>query len=200
MTLQLLETIAIVDGQIQNFDYHQQRYQQGMRFLTQSNADFALPHIIVPNEFCTGLVRCRVQYDIHHQQIEFFHYQVRNIKTYQMVRCDEIDYAYKYADREMINQLFAQRSECDDIIIVKHGKITDSSIGNLLFYKNGQWFTPSEPLLAGTQRAKLLDLGQIQLADIYFNHLHQFEKMMMINALNPFDEQRAISMQMVKRA
>lgn len=198
MTLQLLETIAIIDGQIQNLAYHQQRYQQGMRFLTQSNSDFALSHIIVPNEFQRGLVRCRMQYDIYQQHIEFFHYQTRNIQTYQIVICNEIDYSYKYTDREMINQLFAQRGECDDIIIVKNGKITDSSIGNLLFYQQGQWFTPAEPLLTGTQRAKLLDLGQIQLADICLNRLHQFEKMMMINALNPFDEQRAISIQMVQ--
>lgn len=190
--MELIETIAIQDGEIQNRIYHQQRYQQAMRYLTQSSQNFALPTIEIPQEFKTGLVRCRLNYYQDDYAYEFFPYQAREIKSYQCVVDDNIDYTYKYANRQPLEHLLAQKGECDDIIIIKQAKVTDCSIGNLLFLKQGQWFSPKTPLLAGIQRAKLLAEQKIQLLDIEYHHLAQFERIMMINALNPFDEQRSI--------
>lgn len=190
--IQLIETIAIQNGEIQNLYYHQQRYQQAMRYLTQSSHDFDLPYIEIPPEFLTGLIRCRLNYNQENYYYEFFPYQAREIKSYQCVVDDKIDYRYKYANRQALESLLAQKGESDDIIIIQQGKVTDSSIGNLLFLKQGQWFSPQTPLLAGTQRAKLLAEHQIQLIDIEYHQITQFERMMMVNALNPFDEQRSI--------
>lgn len=192
MMIQLIETIAIQNGEIKNLYYHQQRYQQAMRYLTQSSHNFDLPYIEIPPEFLTGLIRCRLNYNQENYHYEFFLYQAREIKSYQCVVDDKIDYRYKYANRQTLESLLAQKGESDDIIIIQQGKVTDSSIGNLLFLKQGQWFSPQTPLLAGTQRAKLLAEHRIQLIDIEYHQITQFERMMMVNALNPFDEQRSI--------
>lgn len=70
--------------------------------------------------------------------------------------------------------------------------VTDCSIGNLLFLKDNHWYTPDTPLLQGTQRAYLLEAQKVHLANIDKNDIWQYEKVMMINALNAFDENRAI--------
>ena len=76
--------------------------------------------------------------------------------------------------------------------------ITDSSIGNLIFYDGKKWLTPSSPLLKGTMRTKLLEGGKIQSRSIQIEDLSGFESLMMINALNPFDQSRALPIENIK--
>ncbi|MDO4223972.1 MAG: aminotransferase class IV family protein, partial [Acinetobacter sp.] len=191
--MQLIETIAIIDGKIQNVAAHQQRFEQGKAFL-QQHLPVPMPVaqlqqiIQIPVAYQQGLVRCRVSYDAVQQQVEFFPYQAKSIQSFQLVQDDDIDYRYKYANRERLNQLFAQRGTCDEIIVVKQGLITDCSIGNLLFLQQGQWFTPHQPLLQGTQRATLLAQQRIVERQITVQDVVNYEQVMMINALNGFDE------------
>ena len=48
-----------------------------------------------------------------------------------MVDCDEADYRYKSADRSLLDRLFALRGAADDVLIVRRGLITDTSIANV---------------------------------------------------------------------
>ena len=75
--------------------------------------------------------------------------------------------------------------------------VTDCYIGNLLFLKDNHWYTPDTPLLQGTQRAYLLESQKIHLANIDKNDICQYKKVMMINALNAFDEDRAVSIKCI---
>lgn len=191
----LIETIAIRDGQIQNLAYHQRRYEQGVQFLKSSSSyKFKqLAEVIdIPSEFLTGLVRCRVDYNADEMTVAFYPYQARKISSFKIVEQNDIDYRYKYADRNALNELVSQKQDCDDIIVIKNQYVTDSSIANLLFLKNGIWYTPHQPLLQGTQRAKLLDEQKITSQEISISQIFDYEKIMFINALNEFDEQRAI--------
>lgn len=52
-------------------------------------------------------------------------------------------------------------------MIIRQGKVTDCSIGNLIFRQNNQWITPDKPLLEGTQRAKLLEQKKIIAREIF---------------------------------
>ncbi|KAE9529874.1 aminotransferase class IV family protein [Testudinibacter aquarius] len=185
--LPLMETIAVENGQLQNVAYHQQRYQQALHeYYADTDVQACdLSAIIVPPEFQHGVVRCRVDYNAMQQQVRFFPYQRRTIRRFQPVICDTIDYHLKYSDRTLLDQLYAQRGNCDEILIIKHGKLTDCSIGNLVLLQNGVWYTPDTPLLAGTQRAKLLAENKIQLRSITIDTLADYDEVRVINALNP---------------
>lgn len=95
---------------------------------------------------------------------------------------------YKSTDRSRLNALVAQKGNCDDIIIVKHGLLTDTSFTNLAIFDGKHWVTPRHPLLPGTKRAALLDKGMIQKADITLEDLRNANKVSLFNAMIDFGE------------
>lgn len=79
--------------------------------------------------------------------------------------------------------LFEQRNGCDDILIVKNNLITDTSIANIAFLLDGQWFTPKSPLLKGTTRARLIDEGKIKIAHLRLSDVNNTSKIALMNAM-----------------
>lgn len=127
--------------------------------------------------------------------VQCFDYTPKHISRLKIIHHNDIDYRYKYSDRTQLNLLLNTAKsafDVDEIIIVKQGRVSDCTIGNLLFGRQGRWYTPSTPLLRGTQRQFLLDNGRIILADIKPCQLDCYEQVMIINALNLFDERRAL--------
>ena len=82
-----------------------------------------------------------------------------------------------------ILNLLKKKGDCSDILIVKNGFITDTSFSNIIFLKCGRWYTPNTPLLKGTKRAKLLDLGLINERSIRPEEMGNYEKVGLINAM-----------------
>ncbi len=188
----LFETIAIIDGVPQNLAFHQQRMDFAFKHYFKTPNKILLTDIIrPPANFCCGLVRCRMEYNAYQKQIHYFPYMPRNIHHFQCVYTQDLDYRFKYNDRSRLNQL--KTADCDEIIIINNGKVSDCSIGNLLFCKNDHWFTPADYLLKGTQLAALLAKQRIESVPISASALFEYEKIMVINALNPFDETRAVA-------
>ena len=183
----LLETIKIENGKLLNMGFHNWRFNQARREL------FNLPEIdleqviSIPDDLANITYRCRVLYDQTIQKVEFIPYQTRSIQSLRLVYDDTINYAYKYANRTHLNELFKKRGNADEIIIVKKGLITDCTIGNLVFYDGEKWLTPEQPLLAGTQRQKLLSEGQIKQAKITEKDLSNYQKVGIINAFYLLD-------------
>lgn len=187
----LFETVAIIDGKIQNIFYHQQRMNNAFIHYFKQDNNFALSEMInIPEEYQKGLVRCRIDYNTKECQVQFFHYIPKAIKTFQCVYVENFDYQFKYTDRLELEQL--KQTVCDEIILVNNGFISDCSIGNLLFLKQGKWYSPNHYLLKGTQMSYLLDEQKISLVDIPVEALFDYEQIMVINALNPFDLKRAV--------
>lgn len=62
----------------------------------------------------------------------------------------------------------------------------------------GQWFCSQDYLLKGTQLTKLLEHGQVQLTEISLADVANYERIMMVNALNPFDERRALPISVIQ--
>lgn len=191
MDFPLFETICIEQGEIRNIALHQRRYEQSLQCFYGKSAVkiFDILQLIQKTlEFSTALsnetVRCRVAYNRADYQIQFFPYQRKTYHTFRPVICDDIDYSLKYYDRNLLNELFAQRGNCDEIMIIKQGRVTDCSIGNLIFRRNGQWFTPDRPLLDGTQRQHLLAAGKIQETVILVEDINRFDEVRLINAMN----------------
>lgn len=187
----LFETIAIIDGEPQNLAYHQQRFESAMEQYFNVTSQRQLAEIIcVPNKFQLGRVRCRIDYNANEFQQQFFHYTPRKLNSFQCVYTEDLDYRFKYSDRKRLDLL--KTLQADEVVIINNGKVSDCTIGNLLFLKQGQWFSSQDYLLKGTQLTKLVEEGMVQLVQITPQDLPQYEQVMMVNALNPFDLQRAL--------
>lgn len=79
-----------------------------------------------------NLYKARVVYGIQGvKAIEYAPYKMKEIHSLKVVEDNNIDYTYKSTDRSALNALVAQKDDCDEIIIVKNGLITDTSFTNL---------------------------------------------------------------------
>ncbi len=108
--------------------------------------------------------------------IELNKYRIRSIQSLKIVHHDAIDYQHKYEDRTALANPFGQRCEADDILIIKDGRITDSYYCNIAFRDSDRrWLTPSEPLLNGTKRQRLLEKGLIYKQNIRVDDIAQFD-------------------------
>jgi 4-amino-4-deoxychorismate lyase len=98
------------------------------------------------------------------------------------------DYSYKYVDRRALDELFARRGEQDDILMLRDGWITDTSVGNIALCKKNRWFTPAIPLLAGTTWKRLVSSGVLIPRSIHHNDLLRFDAFKIFNAMNDWSE------------
>lgn len=195
----LLETIKIVDGKPQNLDFHQKRFENARKSMFGlKNFDLLSEIIKVPEFAQNGLFRCRLLYKEKIEKIEFLPYNFRQIKTLRLVESNGIDYSYKFADRSELENLFARKGDCDDIIIVKNGLITDSFAANLVFYDGQKWWTPDSPLLKGTKREKLLSEEKISACKIKMGDLQKYFGVGLINALIEFDAMPVIPIENIR--
>lgn len=183
-----IESIKLVNGNFCNLFYHEQRMLRSLESLCGVEEDFNLEEFLKSMEYPTqGLFKTRIIYDDLTKQVEFVPYEVRPVTTLKIVEHDRISYDYKFTDRKQIDKLFEKREDCDDILIVKKGKITDASYANIVFKKGNQWITPWSALLKGTMRQKLIDNNTITPEDISVEELSSFTSFKLINAMLEFD-------------
>ncbi|MCS6984798.1 MAG: aminotransferase class IV [Leptospiraceae bacterium] len=183
-----LETIRFENYQAPLLAWHEQRLNETIRAHYGNAGYISLAKLHPPDG---RLYKCRVTYSSRIEKAEFTLYEERRIESLRLVFCDSIRYNYKYADRGELDRLYDERRGCDDVLIVRQGLVTDTSFANILFYKEGRWFTPAQPLLAGVQRAFLISLGKIIPMPISWREIKQFQRFMLINAMLPFDFSRS---------
>lgn len=195
---QLVESLKLKDGIIQNIEYHQNRIDRSMSELYPDAQKIDLQkEIVIPENYNSGWYKIRVIYRALVEKIEIEPYQLRNIQSLKVVQHESVDYHLKYTDRQVLQHLFAQRGDCDDIIIMKNGMVSDSFAGNLLFFDGENWFTPTTPLLKGTKRQFLLDKGIISECEIREEDIRKYQKVGLVNALIDFDEMPVIPVEKV---
>ena len=189
---QLFETIRIYNGLLMHPEWHEARMNLSRMELWNLHDPLLLSEIIkVPEEWKTGLVQCNVTYGHELSSVTFKAYLKRPVKSLKLIECDSIDYHLKKSDRSLLNDLFSRKGDCDEIIIIKQGFITDTSISNLIFFDGKNWFTPKTPLLKGTCRERLLKEGKISEMEIRVNDFRQFSGLKLINAMR-FPEEEAL--------
>ena len=194
----LLETIQIQNGEICNISYHNKRFNSARKELFGINQSLQLEDvIIVPEKMHTGTVKCRIIYGKKIEDIQFSPYKIRIIKALHLVETN-ITYSHKYLNREELNKLRENIPDYDEILIIKNGYITDTSFSNIIFLKQGKWYTPSNPLLKGTKREKLLKNRTILERKIHRSELKEYSHLMLINAMLDFDEKRKLLIQIIK--
>lgn len=182
-----IETIRIEKGRLRNIAYHDRRMNEVRREVWGVDRSVSLETYIDASPY-EERTRCRVTYGRDVESVEFFPYQMRPVHSLQLVRGGQIEYRRKRADRSELNALFACRGEADDVLIVRGGLLTDTSIANIALGDGTGWYTPASPLLEGTQRACLLDAGMIRPLDIHADDLFRFQKIRLFNAMIDFGE------------
>ena len=176
---QFFETIRCEDEEVLNLEYHQKRISRTIG----KNINLG-EYIYPPSE---KLLKCKVIYDKNEVlDISYSPYKPRVIKSFKILVDDNIKYLYKAVNREDIDNLYKQKENCDEIIIIKDGFVTDTSIANIAIYKDEVWLTPKKPLLSGTTRARLLENNSIKETNITLDELLNCEKIALMNAMIDF--------------
>jgi 4-amino-4-deoxychorismate lyase len=179
------ETICVENRTLKNLAFHEARLNKTRRELWGYADEWTLSELIeVPDSIGNEVHKCRLSFGKEIEEIRWEPYTMRTIGKIRRVYHDDIDYSYKYEDREELNALFAQRDDADEILVIRNGLVTDSSYCNVAFFDGSSWLTPSTPLLPGTQRAFLLQTGVIHEAAVReidltgFSHIKLFNAMM----------------------
>ena len=197
MKQQFVETIKIKNGKALALPYHQARMERTISHLVSTSLEkFICNFSFLISNFNylsptpeMDLYKARVVYGAGGvEPVEYAPYQMRTIRSLKVVEDDEIDCTYKSTDRSQLNALVAQKGDCDEIIIVKNGLLTDTSFTNLALYDGNCWLTPKHPLLHGTKRAQLLEAGIIREADLTLEDLKRAQKVSLFNAMIDFGE------------
>jgi 4-amino-4-deoxychorismate lyase len=154
--------------------------------------------IVIPASKKKGVFKVRITYGPEDFKQEIEPYTPSVITSLKLVYSNEVNYSVKYADRSALNDLRNLRGECDEILIVKNGQITDTSYSNVAFYDGSQWWTPEFPLLGGTQRAKLISEGRLKEKNIRPEDLNSFQGVKLINAMMDLDQESLIAIKNIK--
>ncbi len=195
--MELLETIKIKDGKIYNIEYHNKRLNRSRLELFNIDREIDLIDYITP-PIEEGTFRCRVIYRENILLVEYIPYKKREFNSFIVVE-SEIDYRYKYANRDELNILKKRYSNYSDIIIEKDGFLTDTSFANIAFFDGSRWITPKNPLLRGTIREKLIDNNKILEKNIKSENLKHFSHFALMNAMIGFQITKNITIHIDKK-
>lgn len=193
---QFIESIRLFDGTLHNIDLHQMRADRTTLHFFGTRID--LRSISIPPAFRRGLYKCRVVYDHEIRTTEFLPYHPQARKTVKLVHADSLRYDYKHLDRTPISQLLND-AQTDDIVIVRNNLLTDSAIANLVFENADGLFTPTTPLLQGTQRQLLIEQCQIQPTDITPEQMTDYQWVHFVNAMQPLGSAQPFPVSQITR-
>lgn len=168
MAQQFVETIKIVNGKTQALAYHQERMERTICKFFPSLCNASMPSL-------EKLINPTESMDF---------YKARVVYGEQGV--EAVEYAPYF-----IRNINSLQVVADDTITYGY-KSTDRS----RLFDGKHWVTPRHPLLPGTKRAALLDMGMIQEADITLEDLRNANKVSLFNAMIEFGK-REIAMENV---
>lgn len=195
----LVESLKLKDGVLYNLEYHQERLNYSLNELfPHSNAIDLAREIVIPEECHKGIFKVRVSYGPTVDKVEIEPYAFRMIQNLKVVHHNSIDYHLKYSERRILQELFTERGEDDDIIIIKNGSVTDSFAANLLFFDGKTWFTSTTPLLKGTKRQLLLDKGLILEKEIREQDIPDYRQVGLVNAMIDMEEMPVVDIKRIR--
>ena len=177
--MKYFETIKCEDKEIFNLDFH------NLRIARTIGKNIDLNEYVYPIN--SKLLKCKVIFnDDEVEDVIYDEYKKREIKSFKIIYDDNIEYSKKYLNREQLDRLFEQKGISDEIIIIKDGFVTDTTIANIAIYDGINWVTPKKPLLNGTTRERHLKLENIFEKDITLEELKSAKKIALMNAMIDF--------------
>lgn len=180
-SIKYFETIKCEDFEVFNLDYHQKRVANTI------GLNINLQEYI--NPISEELLRCKLIYDENGVvDVLYFPYKKREIKSFKIIFDNEIEYSKKYLNRAKLDELYEKKDDCDEVIIIKDGIVTDTTIANIAIFYENSWITSKNCLLGGTTRARLLEEKKLFEKDITLDMLKNASKVALMNAMIGFDE------------
>ena len=184
-----VESIQLKEGQFKHIELHQLRLQKAMADFYPNEKVINLAESLNQSSFShEGLFKCRVVYDSEIRQIEFIPYIRREIKSLRLIETDIESRFYKLENRSEFVAAFGLRGNCDDVLLVKNGLLTDTSYCNIALSDGENWYTPRIPLLYGVNRAKLIADGKLKEKDIKQTEFVNFQNISLFNAMIDFKD------------
>lgn len=184
-----IESIKLLDGQFYRLPFHQDRVNGVFECFFPNIKPFDLVELLKNKNFPNkGIYKCRIVFESDIQLIEFVPYTRRDIKSLKLVETQIEPSTYKSEEREKINKAYNQRANCDDIIMLNHGYLSDASYWNIALWNGQNWYTPTRPIIYGTQRAALLHSGEIIEKNISKEDLLNYKYIRLFNAMIEFGE------------
>lgn len=186
--MNFIESIRVLDGQLCNLGAHIRRssatllYHYGVKNELPFGELFASALAGLEGD-CSGIFKFRVVYGREVVSVSLEPYHMPASLSLKVVECNNIDYSFKYEDRSGLAELLQHKGDCDDILIVKDGMVTDTSYGNFVYELNGELCTPASPLLKGTRRELMLQEGLLMERDLPYGELCKCSAFYMINAM-----------------
>lgn len=185
-----LETICILDGIPRNLSWHQQRIENTFRYCMPHADPFQLESKLtlfdLPQE---GKIKCSIQYFTEITDVTFSVYPPKPVPSLKLIEIPHgFEYRFKLTDRHIIDTLFSKKGNADDILMTRNGWILDTSIANIAFRKKDRWYTPANPLLAGTTWKRLIQEEVLIPRTIHQSDINQFEAFKIFNAMNAWNE------------
>lgn len=177
-----LETICIMDGEVQNIDAHKKRMQETASYYRFDAPELPDIEALLTDGLRESKIKCRVCFHNDITSITYEKYIPKNIQSLKLINMFP-DYAYKFSDRKVMDDLLKLRDGCDEILIIRNGLVTDTSYSNVVFSKDGKYFTPNFPLLNGTKRQKLIKDRIIKEIEIGVESIKEYDHVWLINAL-----------------
>ena len=182
MKLMFFETIKVLDGVLCNLLLHSDRMKRTLDEFYPNLLTPKIDNIRVPPECSKGLFKCRITYSDRIETVEYEAYCKKTIRTLGIVENPGVTYKWKSVYRETLSRMI-HSSRCDEVIITQNGFVTDTSFSNLVFQSSKGLFTPATYLLNGTKRQELLMRNVIQEKEIRVEDLHQYDRLILINAM-----------------
>ncbi|MFL2600103.1 MAG: aminotransferase class IV [Flavobacteriaceae bacterium] len=185
----LFESIRIENGKIFLTEFHQKRINKTFDKLYKKENPWELKQIFskinVPQN---GLYKMKFNYSEKKYKIEFKKYLLKKIAKIKCYEINDFTYSFKFSDRRKIEYFYTKKLDCQDILMIKNGYLTDTSYCNIILFDGFSWFTPEKPLLEGVQREKLLESKMISKTKIKLNEINDFKQFRLINAMIKFED------------
>lgn len=186
--MKFLETLKLENGVVFHTNWHQKRINETFKKFYEKILPFSLQNEIKKHHLPQkGLFKIRILYSDRVWDFQVEEYSIKKIINFEIIDCNSINYDFKFENRTFFEN-FKKNAKAQEIIILKEGKITDTSFSNLVFFNNGKWYTPKTFLLNGTCRQRLLHQNKIFETDIGIHNLLKFEKIGIINAMQDLEE------------
>jgi 4-amino-4-deoxychorismate lyase len=213
--MKFIETIRVENGAPVNIEAHLRRMRATV--MEAYGAELSSSEIsseIVENRLKewasdatlrAATLKCRIIYDRVVESIAFDPYTPRQVRSLCLVEApDDLDYHLKYQDRSRLTELQSQRGDCDEVIIVRRGVITDTSYSNLLIHSAKGLLTPASTLLNGTMRQYLINTKKVTPveltpADILPDNPLGITAVSLINAMLPLGRVAPVAVENIRK-
>jgi 4-amino-4-deoxychorismate lyase len=196
----LFESIRLINGQVRNLSYHQDRVNRAFEDY-KTPCHLHLKALIKAHDLPQkGLYKLRISYAINYKKVELktSPYNSKKIKSLKLIELENESYLNKYEDRGFIDAHYKSKESYDDVLFYRDNKILDTSYCNIAFYNGKKWLTPKEPLLRGTMREQLIAKGKIIKKDISIHEISSFKKARLFNAMILWGDKKDININKIQ--